>query len=77
MLIDDDGHAKSCKSRFLQFFPVDDICRDTVAACHKHAGDTFRLGAERKEWVGGLVSSFIIIFFKWATLFYERRMGLA
>ena len=76
LLVDDNGHAKSCKSRFLRYFPVDDFCRDLVAACHEHASDTFRLGDERKELVGALVSSFIIIFFKQATVFYERRMGL-
>ena len=33
LLFDDAGTAKSCKSRFLDYFPLDDLCRSVVATC--------------------------------------------
>ena len=33
LLVDGAGTAKSCKSRFLDYFPLDNLCRDMVASC--------------------------------------------
>ena len=76
LLIYDHGDVKSCKSRFLQFFPIDEWCRDVVATCHEHADKMFRLGDEPRVLVGKITASLVILAFKLVALYYERRIAL-
>lgn len=74
LLVDHVGAARSCKSRFLDYFPLDDLCRTVVATCAEHAPDTMRMGEEPPTWVGRLVTYAVIIAFKAVELWYEHRM---
>lgn len=75
LLADDAGAAKSCKSRFLDYFPLDELCRDVVATCAEHAPDTLRLGEEPSSYKGRLMTLAVILVFKATALYYEHRMG--
>ena len=74
MLVHNNGVERSCKSQFLQFYPLDHLCRDLVATCAKHASDKFTFGEEQRSWIGRVVTSAVIIVFKAAAVWYERRM---
>ena len=74
LVVDNNGVARSCKSQFLQFYPLDHLCRDLVATCAKHASDNFMFGEEQRSWIGRVVTSAVIIVFKAAAVWYERRM---
>ena len=76
MLVGDAGTAKSCKSRFLDYFPLDDLCRSVVASCSEHAQDAFRYGEETTSLLGRLLTFAVILVFKAAALWYEHRMGV-
>ena len=56
LLVDNAGSAKSCKSRFLDYFPLDDLCRNVVAFCSEAAPENFRYGEEPASLLGRLLT---------------------
>ena len=76
LLVDGAGAAKSCKSRFLDYFPLDHLCRDVVAACSEHATDTFRYGEDASSRLGRLLAFAVTIVFTVAAVWFEHRMLL-
>ena len=75
-LLVDSALKSSCKSRFLSYFPLDELCRDVVTACSEHAPDVFQYGEEPASKLGRLLTSAVIIVFKVAAVWFEHRMAL-
>ena len=71
--MDSAGAAKSCKSRFLDYFPLDDLCRDVVATCADHARETFRYGEDSASRLGRLLTFAVTIVFKIVSVWFEHR----
>ena len=76
LLVGDVSAAKSCKSRFLDYHPLDDLCRTVVASCSEHAPDTFSYGEQPTHLLGRLLTFSVILVFKAVASWYEHRMWI-